>query len=80
MPVFFIKSLTRPPTLAMASSMRLGGMSRPDTSLGGAFVNEKGGLDIGCAGPQAVDASKTTTTAAAAARFLMAAHYRLLAS
>jgi hypothetical protein len=73
MPAFFIRSLTRPSTLAMASSMRLGGISRPDTSFGAALVKEDDGLDIGCAGPHAADASKTSPTATRAARFVMGA-------
>jgi hypothetical protein len=57
----------------MASSMRPGGISRPDTSLGGALVKLDGGLDTGCAGPHPINASNATTTAAVAARFAMAA-------
>jgi hypothetical protein len=74
MPVFFIRSPTRPSTLDMASSMRLAGISRPDTSLGGASDNgDGGGLDTGGTGLHPVNASKAAMTAAAAARFVMAA-------
>jgi hypothetical protein len=73
MPVLFIRSPTRPSTFAMASSMRPAGISRPETSLGGASDSADGGPDTGCAAPHPVDASTATIAAAVAARFVMAA-------
>ena len=76
MPVPFIRSSTSPSSLAIASSMRPAGMSRPDTSLGGASDNARRRAGYRLPDAHAVNGQQHRDDAAVAARLVMAERRR----